>query len=157
MTPSATIGSFMKGYEKLAKLRKDGNVEAYMPTPNDRPTIGYGETSGIKMGMVWSREKAERNFADRLATLGAKVWADVKRAPTTTQGQFDAMVSLIDNIGWGNWLTSSVRTNHLAGHNGTAALAFVLWNKQRNQTTGKLEVLNGLTKRRKAEADIYRS
>jgi lysozyme len=146
----------MKGFEKLAKLRKDGMVEAYMPTPNDRPTIGYGETNGVKMGMVWSREKAERNFTDRLDALGAKVWADVSRAPRTTQGQFDAICALVDNIGWGNWLTSSVRTNHLAGHNATAALSFPLWNKQRNARTGKLEVLAGLTRRRKAEAAIYR-
>lgn len=155
MKPSASIGSFMKGFEKLAKLRKDGNVEAYMPTPNDRPTIGYGETNGIKMGMVWTREKAERNFTERLDSLGDKVWALVKTAPRTTQGQFDAMVALADNIGLANFAASSVRTNHLAGHNATAALAFPLWSKQRNKKTGQLEVLRGLTTRRKAEAAIY--
>ncbi len=66
------------------------------------------------------------------------------------------MVSLAYNIGLGSFLSSSVLTNHKAGHYATAALAFGLWNKQRNKTTGKLEELRGLTARRKAEADIYR-
>lgn len=138
----------MKGYEKL-------RLKAYLPTPDDVPTIGYGETSGIRMGMVWTVEQAERNFANRLSELGIAVWALVKAAPRTTQGQFDAMVSLADNIGLSNFARSSVRTNHNAGHNATAALAFSLWDKQRG-ADGVLRPLRGLTKRRAAEAAIYR-
>lgn len=148
MTPSEKCAAFMKGYEKL-------RLNAYMPTPNDRPTIGYGETNGVRMGMIWTAEQAEANFAERLARLGDSVWALVKDAPVTTQGQFDAMCSLADNIGLANFKASSVRTNHMAGHNATAALAFGLWNKQR--TGHGLVVLNGLTRRRAAEAEMYRS
>lgn len=154
MTPSAKAATFMKGYEKLARLRPDGNVEAYMPTPNDRPTIGYGETNGVHMGLVWTVAQAEANFTERLAKLGDAVWALVKAAPVTTQGQFDAMCALADNIGLANFKASSVRTNHLAGHNTTAAMAFALWNKQR--TPKGLVVLNGLTKRRAGEAAMYK-
>ena len=34
MTPSKKIVDFIKGYEKC-------RLTAYMPTPNDRPTIGW--------------------------------------------------------------------------------------------------------------------
>jgi lysozyme len=138
----------MKGFEKL-------RLKAYMPTPNDRPTIGYGETDGVRMGMVWTAEKAEANFAGRLSELGIAVWALVKKAPRTTQAQFDAMVSLADNIGLANFAKSSVRTNHVAGHNATAALAFALWCKQRG-ADGVLRPLRGLSRRRSAESAIYR-
>ncbi|HEY9250905.1 MAG TPA: lysozyme [Rariglobus sp.] len=148
MTPSHTIAAFMKGFEKL-------RLKAYYPTKDDKPTIGYGETNGVRMGMVWTVEKAEANFAARLSELGIAVWALVKKAPHTTQGQFDAMVSLADNIGLANFAKSSVRTNHVAGHNATAALAFLLWDKQRGGD-GVLRPLRGLTRRRAAEAAIYR-
>lgn len=147
MEPSAKIQSFMKGYEKF-------RAKAYLPTPNDKWTIGYGETNGVKPGMVWTLEQAESNFAARMVTLGNKVQTALRGAPTT-QAQFDAMVSLADNIGLTNFGNSSVLANHRAGRYSTAALAFSLWNKQRG-SDGQLHVLNGLTKRRSAEAAIYR-
>lgn len=148
MKPSATIQSFMKGYEKF-------RARAYLPTPNDKWTIGYGETNGVKPGMVWTLEQAEQNFAARIVALGARVSAAIGNAPTT-QGQFDAMVSLADNIGMGNFTGSSVLTAHRGGHYQTAAWAFGLWNKQRG-SDGVLRPLAGLTKRRAAESVIYRN
>ena len=147
LSPSASIAAFMKSYEKL-------RLKAYLPTPDDVPTIGYGETTGVRLGMVWTAEQAEANFTARLAKLGAAVWALCKGAPRTSQSQFDAMVALADNIGLGNFARSSVLTNHKAGHNATAALAFKLWNKQRGKD-GVLRELRGLTRRRAAEAAIY--
>jgi lysozyme len=76
----------------------------------------------------------------------------------TTQGEFDAMVSLTYNIGVGSadpkkpggFTRSSVLRLHKAGDKAGAAAAFQMWNKQ----AGK--VLNGLTIRRAAEAALYR-
>lgn len=150
MTPSKSIEAFIKGYEKF-------RAKAYMPTPNDVPTIGFGSTGpDIRLGMTWTLAQAETRFAFDLAKFSAGVANLIGNAPTT-QGQFDAMVSLAYNIGLGNFRTSSVLTNHRAGHRQTAAMAFRLWNKQRNKATGKLEVLRGLTTRRAAEAAIYLS
>lgn len=148
MMPSAKIIAFIKGYEKC-------RLKAYMPTPNDKPTIGWGSTGpDIKMGMTWTQEQADARFASDLAKFSAGVERLLPGSPPTSQGQFDAMISLAYNIGLANFGSSSVLTNHRAGHYQTAALAFLLWNKQR--TPHGLVVLNGLTKRRVAEAAIYR-
>lgn len=149
MTPSESIAAFMRGFEKLARIGPDGRIYAYMPTPNDRWTIGYGETKGITQRTVWSREQAESNFKQRLAALGASVWALVQDVPTS-QSQFDAMVSLADNIGLAAFKSSTVLRQHRAGQYGLAAVAFGLWNKQAGA------VLAGLTRRRAAEAVIYK-
>lgn len=148
MTPSKTIEAFIKGYEKC-------RLKAFLPTPNDVPTIGWGRTKGVKLGMTQTQAEADADFSADLAERAAFVTRQIGTAKTT-QGQFDAMVSLAYNIGLANFAKSSVLTNHRVGHNATAAMAFALWNKQRNRKTGQLEVLGGLTKRRAAEAAIYR-
>lgn len=149
MIPSKTCENFIKGYEKC-------RLTAYMPTPDDKPTLGWGSTGpDIRMGMTWTQAQADARFSADLARFSAGVQADIGAAPTT-QGQFDALVSLAYNIGLANFAKSSVLTNHKAAHYQTAALAFSLWNKQRNKRTGQLEVLNGLTARRAAEAQMYR-
>ena len=148
MTPSASIGAFIRGYEKC-------RLRAYMPTANDVPTIGWGSTgSDIHLGMVWTQQQADERFSRDLAAFGRGVAGLIGNA-LTTQGQYDSMVSLAYNIGIANFAKSSVLTNHKAGHYSTAALAFQLWNKQRDKTTGQLVVLGGLTKRRAVEAKIY--
>lgn len=148
MTPSPRIKSFIKGYEKL-------RLAAYLPTPNDVPTIGYGHTVGVKLGDTCTPEQADAWFASDMDVFSKGVATAIFGAPTTG-GQFDAMVSLAYNIGLAGFLKSSVRTNHVAQHYQTAAMAFALWNKQRDKKTGQLVVVNGLTKRRAAEAAIYR-
>lgn len=147
MIPSATITAFVKGFEAC-------RLKAYLPTPNDVWTIGYGHTVGVEPGMIWTQQQADDAFTVDLAAFGKEVWALIGIAKTT-QGQFDAMVSLAFNIGIGNFKSSSVLTNHCAGHYQTAAWAFSLWNKQRDKH-GELQVLTGLTRRRAAEALIYR-
>jgi GH24 family phage-related lysozyme (muramidase) len=148
MTPSPRCAAFIKGYEKC-------RLKAYMPTPTDRPTLGWGSTGpDIKLGMTWIQEQADERFAADLAKFSTAVLRAISPA-SATQDQFDAMTSLAYNIGAAAFASSSVAANHKAGRFSTAALAFGLWNKQRNGT-GKLVVLNGLTRRRAAEAAIYR-
>lgn len=142
MTPSIRCADFIKGFE-ACRLR------AYMPTPNDVPTIGWGSTGrDIKMGMTWTQAQADERFAHDLQDFGARVSALLGKAPTT-QDQYDAMVSLAYNIGIGGFTTSTLRRLHLEGDYKGAAAQFLRWNKQ----AGK--VLNGLTRRRAGEAHMY--
>jgi lysozyme len=145
MTPSPKIEAFIKGYEKC-------RLKAYMPTPNDVPTIGWGSTGpDIKLGMVWTQAQADARFAADLARFASKVTALLGAAPTT-QAQFDALVSFAYNVGDGDGglKTSTLLRMHKAGdYHGTAG-QFGRWNKQAGR------VLNGLTTRRSAEADIYK-
>ena len=128
-------------------------LKAYLPTPHDVPTIGWGHTGpDVKMGMAITREEADRLFAKDLAAVEAGVGRSLGGA-ATTENQFAAMVSLAYNIGLGAFKASTVLREHRAGDPVKAAAAFGLWNKQRQD--GKLVVLKGLTRRRKAEADLY--
>lgn len=143
MTPSDKIADFIKGFEAC-------RLKAYMPTPNDVPTIGWGSTGpDIKMGMTWTQKQADDRFAADLAHFGGKVINDLNGRPTT-QAQYEAMTSLAYNIGLGNFGTSTLLKKHLAGDYDGAAAQFGLWTKQKGK------VLNGLVKRRTAEARFYR-
>lgn len=143
MTPSTKCADFIKGFESCC-------LTAYMPTPKDVPTIGWGSTGAdIRMGMKWTQQQADDRFASDLARFGAKV-SDLIGATPTKQNEYDAMTSLAYNIGQGNFASSTVLRKHKAGDHEGAAAAFELWNKQKGV------VLNGLVKRRTAEAEMYR-
>lgn len=111
-------------------------------------TIGYGSTGAhVREGMTISPERAEALLRGDLARFEAAV---AKAVPAATQNQFDAMVSLAFNIGVAAFAKSTVARKAKAGDHAGAAAAFSLWNK----AGGK--VLPGLTRRRAAEAELYR-
>lgn len=112
-------------------------------------TIGYGTTRGVKPGMVITAEQAEKMLRDDVAKFGSGV-SSLITAPTT-QGQFDAMVSLAYNIGLGNFGKSTLLKKHNARCYTCAADQFRVWNR----ANGK--VMNGLTRRRAAERQVYMS
>jgi len=131
----------IKSYEKC-------KLTAYLPTPNDVWTIGWGTTGfGIHQGLSIMQETADNWFARDLQKFSNGVSAVV--STQTTQLEFDAMVSLAYNIGLANFEKSTVLKQHNAGMFTEAEAAFALWNKQKGK------VLNGLTKRRETEAKLY--
>lgn len=120
-------------------------------------TNGWGTTIDEDGGPIpylttWTKEKADRLFARDFAKFQEKVRGLLGSAPTT-QGQFDALVSFAYNIGYGEGglKTSTLLRMHKAGDYAGAAGQFARWNKN----DGK--VLNGLTRRRAAEAALYGS
>ena len=141
--------AFIKGYEKL-------RLAAYKPTPDDVWTIGYGHTRGVKEGDTCTAEQAEAWLREDLSDAETCVRKRTNGC-AITQNQYDAMVSLCYNIGCIGFSGSSVLRLLLDGDDGAAADAFVLWNKQRDPKTGAMKVVDGLTNRRMAEADIFRS
>jgi lysozyme len=112
-------------------------------------TIGYGTTKGVKPGMIITAGQAEKMLRDDVAKFESGV-SSLITAPTT-QGQFDAMVSLAYNIGLGNFGKSTLLKKHNARCYTCAADQFRVWNR----ANGK--VMNGLTKRRAAERQVYMS
>lgn len=110
-------------------------------------TIGYGTTNGVKPGMIITAEQAEKMLRDDVARFESGVSSLI--AAPATQGQFDAMVSLAYNIGLGNFGKSTLLKKHNARCYTCAAVQFLVWNR----ANGK--VMNGLTKRRAAEREVY--
>ena len=111
------------------------------------PTIGYGSTHGIEMGMSISRARAEELLLEDIAKFEDHVNNNVK--VPLNQNQFDAMVSWTFNLGGGN-LKSSTLLKVLNGSDYTDVPNQIkCWNK----ANGK--VLEGLIRRREAEALLF--
>lgn len=75
MIPKAAI-DLIKRFEGYAKARPDGSCEAYQEVINgkaDRPTIGWGCTKGVTIGMVWSRAEAEEALTRELEIHAKRV------------------------------------------------------------------------------------
>ena len=142
MTPSRNCVTFIEGWEGFS-------ADAYLPTPDDVPTIGFGETGAdIHLGMTWTLEYATTRFAARLANFGVAV-DHLVAGHATTQNQFDALVSFAYNLGINSLAKSTLLKYHNAGLYNAAALQFLRWVHQ-----GKT-VLNGLVRRRAAEEALY--
>jgi lysozyme len=114
-------------------------------------TIGYGHTVGVKLGMEVSREGAERLLLEDVERVEAGL-ASIVTVPTT-QAQWDALVSLCFNLKGGpRWLVGKKLLAKLnAGDYEGAASEFL----DINRAGGK--VLAGLTRRRRAEVDLFLS
>lgn len=120
---------------------------AYQPVPNDKITIGYGFTEGVKMGDVMTKAEADQRLVRELLPYESAVDSACTNPPN--QNEFDAMVLLAYNIGIGGFRKSTVLKAHNANDKQAAARAFGLWNK----SGGK--VYKGLTRRRAEESALY--
>ena len=133
----------------LIKQFEGLSLKAYPdPATGAEPwTIGIGHTGGVRPGDVITEARAEQLLRQ---DLGRFEMAVRKLCPITTQNQFDALVSLAFNIGEGNLKDSTLRRLHNEGNYVAAAGQFERWNR----ANGK--VMAGLTRRRAAEAALYR-
>lgn len=119
--------------------------------PAGKWTLGLGETDGIKPGMTCTVDQAWDMLQRDLVTRTEAV----KKLLTlpANDNELGALVSLVYNIGLGNFQKSSVLRAHNRGDKSAAANAFLNFNKAR--INGVLTVLNGLTSRRAAESALY--
>lgn len=111
-------------------------------------TVGWGATGpGIGPGTVWTQQQADERLAHDVIRYAAEVERAVGHAPTT-QEQFDALVSFHYNTGAVG--RAALTRKHVAGDKDGAAREFARWNRAGGR------VLAGLTRRRAAEAALYR-
>lgn len=132
--------SLIKEFEGL-------RLEAYL-CPAKKWTIGYGHTKTAKPGMKITERGAEELLRQDLAWCEEAVRTGVK--VPLTQNQFDALVSFVFNVGAGAFKRSTLLRLLNQGDYDGAASQFQRWNKAGGQ------VLKGLTRRRKAEAEKFR-
>lgn len=119
-------------------------------------TIGWGTTEAaglgpVVAGMTITQEQADTMFVISLAPYEAAVMKALTRSPN--QNQFDAMVSLVYNIGPNAFKGSSVVKRFNAGMTAPAAAAFRMWTKA--TVGGEKITLGGLVARRDAEAKLF--
>jgi lysozyme len=124
-------------------------LRAYL-CPANVWTIGYGSTGPhVKPGLTISLAEAEKLLRDDLSRFEVGVHRAVNG--NATPAEYGALVSLAFNIGLGAFNRSSVLRHHKAGNKPGAEASFLLWNKAGGR------VLPGLTRRRNAEAALYRN
>ena len=110
-------------------------------------TIGYGHTKGIQPGMVITEETANDMLVEELEEYENYINSMVN-CPLS-QNQFDALVSWVYNLGPANLQASTLLKVLNAGDYAGVPAQIKRWNK----AGGK--VLEGLTRRRQAEADLF--
>lgn len=140
----------LKPFEGYHRALPDGSCTAYQKKYRgklDRPTIGWGCTEGVEMGMVWTREQAEAALRREMAKFEAAV-TQLVTVPLN-QNEFDALCLLTYNIGIGAFSHSTVLKRLNKEDRMGAAQAFHLWNK-----VGKY-VEPGLVSRRASESALF--
>ena len=135
--------TLIKSFEKLELKAYHGAAD-----PPGVWTIGWGHTgTDVQKGMVITEGRAEVLFDQDVEWAVDYVNSKIK--VTTTQAQFDAMVSLVFNIGVGGFRTSTVLRLHNTNWDFGACAAFLMWHK----SAGKKR--RGLLRRRCMEAALY--
>lgn len=121
---------------------EDFRDKAFKPTPDDVWTIAWGHTKGVKegdtcgptQGYVWLHD--EIHEAEDIVN-GVKV--------ALTQNEFDALISLVYNVGIPETLFRKLKEADFEG----AAAEFDRWIHQKGK------VLNGLVRRRAIERKLF--
>jgi lysozyme len=143
--------SIIKEFEGYGRELPNGDCTAYQEHLGggkyDIPTIGWGCTEGVTMGLVWTRAQAEEALRREITKFEDGVTSLVRFIPT--QNQFDALVSFSYNVGLGALAKSSVLRLANSGDFHGAADAFSMWTKAQGQT------LPGLVRRRHEEAALF--
>lgn len=162
----------VKGNLKLSKRGADlmKRYEGFRSAPYidmvGVTTIGYGNTyypdrRKVKMTDAHLTEPQAAQLAMDIINLDFapavnKLFADEIASGKLNQNMFDALVSLAYNIGASALAGSnSVTGNIKKGDYKAAADGFLLWDKGR--VNGKLQAINGLTRRRTEERDLFLS
>ena len=110
-------------------------------------TIGYGHTAGVRPEMVITEAQAEEFLKEDLFSCENAV---NNQKLSINQNQFDALVSLIYNIGIGNFQKSTLLRKARVNPNDNSIMdEFLKW------VYSKGRVLPGLQRRRLAEMKLY--
>jgi len=148
--------AIVQAFEGYGKELPDGRCMAYQDVFKDKrtgkthvdiPTIGWGCTRGVTMGMIWTREEATAKLRGELADAEATVARLV--TVELNQNEADALISFVYNVGAGAFKGSTLLRKLNAGDRAGAAKQFASWNK-----SGGI-VLKGLQSRRMREAALF--
>lgn len=112
-------------------------------------TIGWGHTAGVKLGDTCTQDQADSWAAEDTQTAANDVNELVK--VDLTQGEFDALVDFVYNLGGGAFAGSTLLRRLNSGDYQGAADLFTEW----DHIGGT--VVAGLLRRRQAEVSEFES
>jgi lysozyme len=131
---------------ELIKIFEGLELEAYKCAAGVW-TIGYGHIKGVHEGMNITEDTANKMLMEELVEY--ENYIDQAVTVPLAQCQYDAMVSWVYNLGNGNLTSSTLLKVLNSGDYDGVPAQMMRWNK----AGGK--VLEGLTRRRQAEADLF--
>lgn len=123
----AALSLSMAGFVSIV-LREGYSDNAIIPTKGDVPTVGFGSTTGVKMGDKITPPRAVARAAKELDSVYE---AAVKRCTPVPmyQAEYDLYVDLTYNIGPGAYCKSTVARQLNAGNYVAACNAILLFKK----------------------------
>lgn len=136
----------IKSFEGLHKKKSDGYVHAYLD-PVGIPTIGWGCTKNVKMGMKRTEAECEKMLMKEVAQFEDAVERLVK--VPLNENQFAALVSFSYNVGSGALAKSTLLRELNRGNYDTVPSQLMRW----VNAGGKK--FSGLARRRAAEAALW--
>jgi len=131
-------------------------LQAYPATPQEEKegiyTIGYGNTfysdgKKVKKSDKITQQQADELFANTIHEFESKLQPMLTMP--LTQNQYDAIVSLVYNIGLSAFVNSTILKDLHAGNYNKAAMDFTSWIYQHGK------VLHGLVDRRNRERALF--
>ncbi|HJO93149.1 MAG TPA: lysozyme [Victivallales bacterium] len=153
---SAELREYLKSIEKLVLYPYDDQTQEEIHSWIEGATIGYGH---LISKQEWSKynhriteQQANLLFLKDLTYKGEKIVQKYIKVKLT-QYQFDALVSLVFNIGIGNFSDSSIKKlinnpNAMTNYSNLES-AWKAWQKSQGR------INNGLINRRKSEWILY--
>lgn len=157
------------GFNLIASFEKC-ELEAYLDEAGI-PTIGYGHTDGVEMGMKITKAEAERIFRQDLKRFERGVNECLAGCDyPVNQNMFDALVAFSFNVGTGAFRLSTMLKKIRRGDMRGASQEFLKWNKVTvpkkdrkgnvmRDEDGKIiyekKESKGLTRRRLAEKRLF--
>lgn len=140
----------MSALEILMKLIKESEgckLKAYKDCVGV-VTIGWGQTKGIKEGMIWTQQQADE---DLIKTALEVLNQAIKVSPILATANMEKQAAIADfvyNLGIGNYNSSTLK-KYVDKENWASAYTEI---KKWNKAGGK--ILKGLTIRREKEASL---
>lgn len=140
--------------EVVIKEHEGLRLKAYR-CPSGVLTIGYGHIKNVKTGDVINKDLADRLFVEDVEDVERLLDAE-RYSSMLSQGQYDALVSFIFNLGWSKFRSSTLRKKLLVNVDDfSIPNEFRRWVYGTDPKSGVKIKLPGLVKRREWEAQMY--
>lgn len=154
LTPSAAAIALLKEFEQGPN---GGHASNAYSDPAGYMTIGWGHRilGPERFRPPLTEAKADELLRQDLDRIAPNIAKFLTARPEVTQSMFDAIVCLAFNIGLGAALGSTLMYKTKSADWQGAANEFLRWDKARNPKTGEKEPVAGLTRRRKAERELF--
>lgn len=147
----------LQSFEGRGPTDSKGNSKAYTErvAGNQVVTVCYGHTRTAVMGMTYTEAQCDLLLMKDLVQVYAPLVRKYVKVPLS-QGEFNALVDFVYNVGEGNFAASTLLKLINAGQYDLAALEFRKWSFVNGKDCNiKANKCGGIPKRRQWEYELF--